>query len=152
MTVRFFGGWGYATLRTGADAAYAKGVPTGGDLPKAPNDGARTDPAMKNPQGGNRDRFQIIKGWVDKRGERRTRRSTASSGVTPTAASVGQTANCRAWELQSMCGRNLDKYDRRLRTRGHVKGSGFRSEAARVLLRALDRDSHFALDRLRLRA
>ena len=75
MTVRFFGGWGYdaadANLRTIAEAGYAKGVPMGGDLPKAPN-GSHAPTflvaAMKDPQGGNLDRIQIIKGWVDKGG------------------------------------------------------------------------------------
>lgn len=75
MTVRFFGGWSYtgadANLRTIADAGYAKGVPMGGDLPKAPP-AARAPTflaaAMKDPQGGNLDRIQIIKGWIDKAG------------------------------------------------------------------------------------
>ena len=40
MTLRFFGGWDYqpgdARSRYLADAGYAKGVPMGGDLAKAP--------------------------------------------------------------------------------------------------------------------
>ena len=40
MTVRFFGGWDFGrpmrSARDVADAGYAKGVPMGSDLPKAP--------------------------------------------------------------------------------------------------------------------
>ena len=74
VTVRFFGGWGYST----ADAArpdlarvgYAKGVPMGGDLTEAPN-GAPTFliRAVKDPDGANLDRVQLIKGWRDQDGE-----------------------------------------------------------------------------------
>jgi hypothetical protein len=76
ITVRFFGGWAYAAddARGGrlADAGYAKGVPMGGDLPKAPA-GAKAPTflvaAMKDPLSGNLDRIQIVKGWVDKDGK-----------------------------------------------------------------------------------
>ncbi len=75
MTVRFFGGWGFgpddARTRNVAAAGYAKGVPMGADLPQAPA-GAKAPTflvaAMKDPLGGNLDRIQIIKGWVDKDG------------------------------------------------------------------------------------
>jgi hypothetical protein len=76
MTVRLFGGWDFieadARSRSLADAGYARGVPMGGDLPAAP--GSRKAPsflvaAMKDAQGGNLDRIQIIKGWVDAKGE-----------------------------------------------------------------------------------
>ena len=73
MTVRLFGGWdfnaGDAKSRDLADIGYAKGVPMGGDLTK-PANGAKTPSflvaAMKDPQSGNLDRIQIIKGWTDK--------------------------------------------------------------------------------------
>lgn len=76
MTLRFFGGWDFkpedARSRYLADAGYGKGVPMGADLPKAPA-GAKAPTfmvaAMKDPQGGNIDRIQIIKGWVDKSGK-----------------------------------------------------------------------------------
>jgi len=57
-----------------AGAGYAKGVPMGGDLPRAPT-GAKAPTflvaAMKDPLSGNLDRVQIIKGWLDKNGEGR---------------------------------------------------------------------------------
>jgi Protein of unknown function (DUF3604) len=86
IKVRFFGGWTYADSvaleqrqffwrfvpgwirqRDWVDAAYAQGVPMGGDLPpppapdKAPSFAAW---AVKDPTSGNLDRIQIIKGWT----------------------------------------------------------------------------------------
>jgi hypothetical protein len=76
MTLRFFGGWDFkgddARLSAVADAGYGKGVPMGADLPKA-SAGAKAPSflvaAMKDPLGGNLDRVQIVKGWVDKSGK-----------------------------------------------------------------------------------
>ena len=75
MTVRFFGGWDYA----GHDASrpdlarigYAKGVPMGGDLTAAPKGKAPTFliRAVKDPDGANLDRVQLIKGWRDEGGD-----------------------------------------------------------------------------------
>jgi uncharacterized protein DUF3604 len=75
MIVRFFGGYDFtkrdAALRSPAITGYNKGVPMGGDLPKA---GAGKAPtflvaAVKDPFSGNLDRIQIIKGWLDKSGK-----------------------------------------------------------------------------------
>jgi len=54
-----------------AEIGYAKGVPMGGDLHKAPNGKSPTFlvAALKDPLGGNLDRIQIIKGWVDNDGK-----------------------------------------------------------------------------------
>ena len=70
MTVRFFGGWDFAAedadSRLPAAAGYAKGVPMGGDLHKAPEGKAPTFlvAAMKDPYSGNLDRIQVVKGWM----------------------------------------------------------------------------------------
>jgi hypothetical protein len=75
MTVRFFGGWGYAAddaaLPDLARVGYAKGVPMGGDLTAAPEGKAPSFliRAVKDPDGANLDRVQVIKGWRDGRGE-----------------------------------------------------------------------------------
>ncbi len=75
MTVRFFGGWNFlpedARSRYLADIGYSKGVPMGGDMPKAAAGQAPSFlvAAMKDSQGGNLDRVQIIKGWIDKAGK-----------------------------------------------------------------------------------
>ncbi len=73
MMVRLFGGWDFnkkdAEARDLAIIGYAKGVPMGGDLPQA-GKGAKAPSflvaAMKDPQSGNLDRIQIVKGWTDK--------------------------------------------------------------------------------------
>jgi hypothetical protein len=75
ILVRFFGGWDFdardAQSRLPAGVGYAKGVPMGGDLHQAP---AGKSPsflvaAMKDPLSGNLDRIQIIKGWMDEKGD-----------------------------------------------------------------------------------
>jgi uncharacterized protein DUF3604 len=72
--VRFFGGWDFeakdADNRLPADIGYTKGVPMGGDLQAAPAGKAPTFlvAALKDPIGANLDRYQIIKGWLDKDG------------------------------------------------------------------------------------
>jgi hypothetical protein len=76
LVVRFFGGWDFekadASSREPAVIGYRKGVPMGGDLNAA--DAASKSPsflvaAMKDPLSGNLDRIQIIKGWLDAKGE-----------------------------------------------------------------------------------
>jgi hypothetical protein len=73
MTVRFFGGWSFTANdiqnRVPAYTGYEKGVPMGGELGKAE---AKTASflvaAAKDPYSGNLDRIQIVKGWMDKKG------------------------------------------------------------------------------------
>ena len=75
MAVRVFGGWDFApadaTNRLPAAVGYAKGVPMGGDLSKAPNGRSPTFlvAALKDPIGANLDRIQVVKGWLDKDGK-----------------------------------------------------------------------------------
>ncbi|WP_018262132.1 DUF3604 domain-containing protein [Methylobacterium sp. WSM2598] len=75
MLVRFFGGYDFepadARTRSPALAGYSKGVPMGGDLGAAPPGKAPTFlvAALKDPIGANLDRYQIVKGWLDDRGE-----------------------------------------------------------------------------------
>jgi hypothetical protein len=75
MVVRFFGGWDFvpadAHSRIPAAVGYKKGVPMGGDLKTAPSGRAPVFlvAAMKDPYSGNLDRIQIVKGWIDKKGQ-----------------------------------------------------------------------------------
>jgi hypothetical protein len=70
IRVRFFGGWSYdKNLVKDKDfvkKAYAGGVPMGGDLPPKPKHGKAPTFAvwaLKDPNSGNLDRIQIIKGY-----------------------------------------------------------------------------------------
>ncbi len=75
LSVRFFGGYDFtdkdADPASLAASGYARGVPMGGDLRAAPAGKPPTFlfAAMKDPQGANLDRAQIIKGWVDDKGQ-----------------------------------------------------------------------------------
>ena len=75
IRVRVFAGWGFepddVTTPDFAALGYRKGVPMGGDLRDAP---ANTAPkflvrALRDPDGANLDRVQVIKGWLDDKGE-----------------------------------------------------------------------------------
>ena len=72
ISVRFFGGYDFASSDLGdlVKAGYTKGVPMGADLKPAPAGKAPTFlvAAMKDPDGANLDRVQIVKGWVDAAG------------------------------------------------------------------------------------
>ncbi|MHC4804303.1 MAG: DUF3604 domain-containing protein [Planctomycetota bacterium] len=76
MVVRFFGGWDFtaadAQNRFPAAVGYAKGAPMGADLGAAPAGKTPTFlvGAMKDPLSGNLDRIQIVKVWLDGRGNR----------------------------------------------------------------------------------
>lgn len=65
----------HAKSRTPATIGYAKGVSMGGDLRNAPKGKAPTFlvAALKDPIGGNLDRIQIVKGWIDAKGKRHER-------------------------------------------------------------------------------
>jgi hypothetical protein len=79
MLVRFFGGWDFAAAdahtRQPAVVGYKKGIPMGGDLSKAPAGKSPTFlvAALKDPVGANLDRIQVVKGWVDAKGNRKER-------------------------------------------------------------------------------
>jgi len=72
IRLRFFGGWDYAQGldkdKKFVEKAYKGGVPMGGDLPKMP---AKVKGptfavwALKDPDSGNLDRAQIVKGWYE---------------------------------------------------------------------------------------
>ena len=77
--VRLFAGWDFAPADLNrpdfAANGYAHGVPMGGDLSKAP---AGKPPvfmvqALRDPDGPNLDRIQIIKGWLGKDGKTQER-------------------------------------------------------------------------------
>jgi len=75
MLVRVFAGWDFTSKDVHranfAEYGYANGVPMGGDLTKAPSDKAPTllIRALRDPDGANLDRIQVVKGWLDKDGK-----------------------------------------------------------------------------------
>jgi len=79
IAVRLFGGWDFTDddlkSRTPAFAGYSKGVPMGGDLSGKDKDKSKGEApsfmvyAIKDIIGGNLDRIQMVKGWMDKEGK-----------------------------------------------------------------------------------
>ncbi len=75
IRVRVFGGWNFEpddVVRPDFIAqGYRRGTPMGGDLISRPEDKVPTFMirALRDPDGANLDRVQIIKGWLDKDGE-----------------------------------------------------------------------------------
>jgi hypothetical protein len=75
LVVRVFGGWDFAADEVNrpdfAEQGYDRGVPMGGDLKAAPTGKAPTlmIRAMRDPDGANLDRIQVIKGWLDSSGK-----------------------------------------------------------------------------------
>jgi hypothetical protein len=75
ILVRVFAGWDFAEDEVSrpdfAQEGYKQGVPKGGDLRNAPKGEAPAFMirALRDPDGANLDRVQIIKGWLDKGGK-----------------------------------------------------------------------------------
>jgi len=73
ISLRFFGGFDFnkkdENAKNLAAIGYQKGVPMGGDISNAQGKAASFLAAvMKDPNGANLDRMQIVKGWVDSDG------------------------------------------------------------------------------------
>jgi hypothetical protein len=94
IKLRFFGGWEYKesdVLRADyASIGYEKGVPMGGDLTRSAENQSPSFmvAATRDPDGANLDRIQIIKGWLDTRGE-------TQEQIFDVALSDGRKANWR---------------------------------------------------------
>ena len=75
MRVRFFGGWNFSAKQAQkanmVTIGYTFGLPMGSDLTKAPEGKAPSFLmyAVRDPQGANLDRIQLVKGWVDADGK-----------------------------------------------------------------------------------
>ena len=108
MIVRFFGGWDFgaqdANNRLPAQIGYTKGVPMGGDLQAAPQGKSPTFlvAALKDPIGANLDRYQVVKGWLDRSGNLHENiydvawsgeRKPGSDGKLPTVGNTVDVAN-----------------------------------------------------------
>jgi len=76
MSVRLFGGWDFTkqdlNSRMPVRLGYEKGVPMGGDLRVMPEDAKAPSfmvYALRDPEGANLDRIQMVKGWLDADGK-----------------------------------------------------------------------------------
>jgi Protein of unknown function (DUF3604) len=72
MQVRVFGGWDFSDKDWSGDwvqAGYARGVPMGADLKAGSGKPGLMISALKDPDGANLDRVQVVKGWVDASGK-----------------------------------------------------------------------------------
>ncbi len=75
ITVRVFAGWDFEEKEVVrpdfAAQGYSRGVPMGGDLTAAPDSKSPVFMirALRDPDGANLDRIQIVKGWLDKDGK-----------------------------------------------------------------------------------
>ncbi|QSP93301.1 DUF3604 domain-containing protein [Marinobacter salinisoli] len=115
MEVRFFGGFDYSEEDLTGDlvaAGYDKGVPMGANLSANGNNKAPTFliAAKKDPESGNLDRAQVIKGWVDDSGETHEKvfdvvwsgeRKIGDDGKLP---AVGNTVNMETAEYSNSIG------------------------------------------------
>ena len=97
MVVRFFGGWQFAEADAQrphlALAGYEGGVPMGSDLPPRPEGAAASTflvSALKNPEGANLDRIQIVKGWRDADGQLHERVYDAALGGDRSVGAEGE--------------------------------------------------------------
>ena len=102
---------------------------------------------LRDPDGPNLDRIQIIKGWLGKDGK--TQRAHLRRG------GLRRAQDRRGWPLQDpgrqhggRGQRDLQQHHRRPAPVGVLEGPGVRCEAARVLLRARDPNPVAALDGL----
>ncbi|MEE4272316.1 MAG: DUF3604 domain-containing protein, partial [Thermoanaerobaculales bacterium] len=75
ITVRVFAGWDFEAddihLPDFAHLGYTRGVPMGGDIEEAPEGSTPklVIRALRDPDGANLDRVQVVKGWLDESGE-----------------------------------------------------------------------------------
>ncbi len=72
MQLRIFGGWDFSDQDWAGDwvkAGYARGVPMGADLKPGSGRPSFLISALKDPEGANLDRVQVVKGWVDASGK-----------------------------------------------------------------------------------
>ena len=133
ITVRVFAGWDFEADEVErpdfAEQGYKRGVPMGGDLAQAPADEAPTFMvrALRDPDGANLDRIQIIKGWVDTEGEMRER---IHDVAVSDGRAIGPDGRCK-----SPVGDTVD-----------VANAGYTNSIGDALLMAYWRDPEFDAD------
>ena len=117
IRLRMFGGWNFDPKMTDdgnwVATAYATGVPMGGDLPARPTNAAAPAfvlQAVKDPDGANLDRIQIIKLWLENGTYKEKIFDVALSGerhdnpATGKAPAVGNTVNLKTGAYRNTIG------------------------------------------------
>ncbi len=118
MVVRFFGGWDYSTADAAAsdlaNVGYSKGVPMGGDLTAAAKDKSPSFliSAIRDPNGANLDRVQVVKGWMGEDGSRQEKvfdvvwsdPETRAPGADGKLPEVGSTVNIKDASYENSIG------------------------------------------------
>ena len=94
IRLRFFAGYGFTRedldRRDIAAAGYRKGVPMGGDLGRADRAPGFLIHAVKDPNGANLDRVQVVKSWLDPDGKAREKVFDAAWSGTRTPGPDGK--------------------------------------------------------------
>ena len=107
IRVRVFGGWDFSAdevMRPDFVAqGYRHGVPMGGTLIEPPDGGAPRFMirALRDPDGANLDRVQVIKGWLDEKGRRTNVFTTSRSRMTVKLATMAASESRSAIPLTS---------------------------------------------------
>lgn len=107
---RFFAGWSYAENLCEEDVwienAYKEGVPMGSDLQGQP--AAKAKPrffatALKDPQGNPLQLLQLVKGWIDKKGEQHVRVTDIAGDPEKSASIDTATGEMRGPGYSQLC-------------------------------------------------
>ena len=127
MIVRFFGSWDFDARDSQrpnfAAIGYEKGVPMGGDLQQAPSGKSPTFlvAALKDPIGANLDRIQVVKGWLDSKGDVQEKVYDVAWFRKPQTRSGWQAAS--GWQYGGYEIGHLHQHDRRTRVDHDVERS-----------------------------
>ncbi len=150
--LRFFAGWDFGPDFCGESdlvgRAYADGVPMGGDLPPRAGDAkprfvvtALKDPGSPGHPGGDLQRIQLIKGWVDEAGKTHERvfeiagRPDNGAGVDPDTCEpvgTGYSDLCSVWRDESFNPRERAFYYVRVLENPSCRWSTLQCQAAGV--------------------
>ncbi|WP_274474783.1 DUF3604 domain-containing protein [Mangrovimonas aestuarii] len=111
ITLRVFGGYNFTESDLNAEmvkTGYGKGVPMGGDLNKTANDTAPgfLISAVKDPDGANLDRIQVVKGWLNADGtsDEKIYDVALSDGRTDGNVKVGNTVDIKTGKYTNTIG------------------------------------------------
>ena len=148
MTVRLFGGWDFQpdeVLRPDfAAQGYARGVPMGGDLAKGPAGKAPSFMvrALRDPDGANLDRIQVIKGWFD---GRETHERIYDVACSDDRAIVDRRCEREVGSTVDVADASYTNCHRGRHADDPLGGPRIRSGSSRLLLRTRHRDPHPAM-------